>query len=246
MCAQVCCLLAIVLLSAPAAAQPSKDLAAPNTHPVYRELRAVGVGTGAYQVTDFVLPKDAATFTLTGTVDLLAPVQGRVTGAVFIGRGSMAYVPPVASERRMLTIFTKGEPFNETFERAVFRFTDDTAERIKSGGTATTGAQANQAQDALKDTNNSLRLRLKENVHARILQDLLSPVAGGLFHAYIPGKKYSNKLIFTIDPQGSSSVSPETVQLLSWADFAVASTPPITPAISTSSSTRSRRMLARG
>jgi hypothetical protein len=220
MCAQVCCLLAIVLLSAPAAAQPSKDLAAPNTHPVYRELRAVGVGTGAYQVTDFVLPKDAATFTLTGTVYLLAPVQGRVTGAVFIGRGSMAYVPPVASERRMLTIFTKGEPFNETFERAVFRFTDDTAERIKSGGTATAAAQANQAQDALKDTNNSLRLRLKENVHARILQDLLSPVAGGLFHAYIPGKKYSNKLTFTIDPQGSSSVSPETVQLLSWADFA--------------------------
>ena len=215
---QVCSLLATVLLTTPAAAQPSKDTA--NTHPVYRELRTVGIGSEAFQVSEFILPKDAATFTLTGTIYLLAPVQGRVTGAVFIGRGSMAYTPPVASERRMLTIFTKGEPFNETFERAVFRFTDDTAERIKSGGTATTGAQANQAQDALKDTNQDLRLRLKENVHARVLQDILSPARGGLFHAYIAGKKYSNKLVFTIDPQGSSSVSPETVQLLSWADFA--------------------------
>ena len=217
---QVCCLLATALLSTPAAAQPSKDTAAANTHPVYRELRAVGVGTEAFQVNEFVLAKDAAAFTLTGTVYLLAPVQGRVTGAVFIGRGSMAYTPPVASERRMLTIFTKGEPFNETFERAVFRFTDDTAERIKSGATPITSAQANQAQDALKDTNQNLRLRLKENVHARILQDLLSPAPGGLFQAFIPGKKYSNKLVFTVDPQGSGSVSPETVQLLSWADFA--------------------------
>jgi hypothetical protein len=217
--ASVCSLLATVLLSTSAAAQPSKDVTAPNSHPVYRELRSIAIGTEAIQVSEFVLPKDAATFTLTGTIYLLAPVQGRVTGAVFIGKGSMAYTPPVASERRMLGILTKGEPFNEQFERAVLRFTDDTAEKIRAGGTAAAGRQTNQAQDALKDTNQALRLRLRENVHARILHDLLSPSTGGLFHAYIPGKKYSNKLIFTIDPQGSSVIAPETVQLLSWADF---------------------------
>jgi hypothetical protein len=190
--ASVCSLLATVLLSTSAAAQPSKDVTAPNSHPVYRELRSIAIGTEAIQVSEFVLPKDAATFTLTGTIYLLAPVQGRVTGAVFIGKGSMAYTPPVASERRMLGILTKGEPFNEQFERAVFRFTDDTAEKIKAGGTAAAGGQTNQAQDALKDVNQALRLRLRENVHARILHDLLSPSPGGLFHAYIPGKKYSN------------------------------------------------------
>ena len=217
--AHVCCLLATVLLSTSAAAQPPTNTTAPNSHPLYRELRGVSVGAEAYQVTDFVLPKDTATFTLTGTVYMLAPVRGRVTGAVFVGKGTMAYTPPVASERRMLGILTKGEPFSEGFERAVFRFTDDTAEKIKSGGAAGAGGQKDQAQDALKDVNQSLRLRLRENVHARILHDLLSPTPGGLFHAYIAGKKYSNKLVFTIDPQGSSNVAPETVQLLSWADF---------------------------
>ena len=217
--APVCCLLAAVLLSTSVAAQPSKETTAPNIHPLYQELRGVSLGTEAYQVSEFVLPKDAATFTLTGTLYMLAPVHGRITGAVFVGKGTMAYTPPVASERRMLGILTKGEPFSEGFERAVFRFTDDTAEKIKSGGTAGAGGQKDQAQDALKDINQALRLRLRENVHARILHDLLSPSPGGLFHAYIPGKKYSNKLVFTIDPQGSGNVAPETIQLLSWDDF---------------------------
>lgn len=213
-------LLAAVLFSTSAAAQPARTPAAPNAHPVYRELRTIAVGTEAFQVNEFVLAKDAATFTLTGTLHLLAPVQGRITGAVFVGKGTMAYTPPLASERRMLSILTKGEPFEEQFDRAVFRFTDDTGDRIKSMGTAAPAQQGNQAQDALKDTNQALRLRLRDNVHARILADLLSPAPDGLFQAYFAGKKYSNKLVFTIDPFGVPGVSPETVQLLSWADFA--------------------------
>lgn len=209
----------LLFASSHAAAQSSSTSASPNAHPVYREIRSVAIGTEAYQVNEFNLIKDAATFTLNGVLYLLAPVQGRVTGAVFIGKGTMAYSPPMASERRMLGMLTKGEPFNEGFDRAVFRFTDDTAEKIKAAGTAAAAAQVNGARDALKDTNESLRLRLRENLHARILQDILSPSASGLFHAYIPGKKYSNKLVFAIDPNGVGAVAPETVQLLSWADF---------------------------
>jgi hypothetical protein len=190
---------------------------AANTHPAYKELRGIAVGADAYQVTDLVLAKDAASFTLTGTLHLLPPVQGKVTGAVFLGKGTMAYVPPIAAERSMLRNLTREPEFNETFEKAVFRFTDDTADKIKAAGTRST-ASASQAQNALKDLHDNLRLRLKDNLHARVLNDVLSPQPGGLFHAYIDGKKYSNKLAYMIDPHGAGFVAPEEIQLFSWAD----------------------------
>jgi hypothetical protein len=195
-----------------------KPAAMGNTHPVYQELRGLVVGSEAYEVSDLVLTKDAASFTLTGTLHLLPAVQGKVTGAVFLGQGRMAYTPPLAAERSMLAILTKGEEFAETFERAVFRFTDDTADAIRKGGGPAT-RPARQAQDLLKDTNTALRTRLKDNLHARILHDVLSPAPGGLFHAYITGKKYSNRLAYVVDPHGAGAVSPEEIQLLSWADF---------------------------
>src|SRR5438045_7333428 len=120
--------LAVCLLPGDAGQNPPRPPAGASTlHPVYRELRAIGLGTDAYQVSNFVLSKDAATFTLTGTLYMLAPVQEKVTGAVFLGRGTMAYAPPLPVERGMLRNLTTGEDFNETFDRAVFRFTDDTA-----------------------------------------------------------------------------------------------------------------------
>ena len=209
---------AVCLLAGPAAYAQSK--ATGNTHAAYKELRGLSVGTEAYQVTGFSLAKDAATFTLTGTLHLLPAVEGKVTGAVFIGRGTMAYAPPLPVERAMLRNLTRADDFSfeETFEKAVFRFTDDTAEKIKGAATGQASGGTAQAQEALKDINTALRTRLRENLHARILHDVLSPSPGGLFHAYISGKKYSGKLVYMIDPRGAGMVAPEEIQLFSWAD----------------------------
>jgi Peptidase family M1 domain len=206
------------VLTLRAGAHQSKAAVTPaNSHPVYRELRSLAVGTEAYKVANLVLSRDAAAFTLTGTMYMLPAVQGKITGAVFIGDGTMAYAPPLAAERSMLANLTRGEAFTEAFERAVFRFTDDTADQIKKAGAAAAGSSS-QATDLLKDTNQALRFRLRDNLHARLLQDVLSPKPGGLFHAFIAGKKYSDKLVYTIDPYGAGPVSPEEVQLLSWAN----------------------------
>ena len=189
----------------------------PNRHPLYVELRALSPAAEPIRVSGLVLAKDAATFTLTGAVYLLPAVNGRITGAVFIGQGSMSYAPPIAAERSMLRHLTRGEPFAETFERAVFRFTDDTAAAFQAAAAGAAAPGAPQARDALKDINQALRTQLKDNLHARILHDVLSPAPGGLFHAYIDGRKYSNRLAFMIDPMGAGVVSPEEIQLVSWA-----------------------------
>jgi len=44
---------------------------------------------------------------------------------------------------------------------------------------------------------------LKYNLDGRILQDVLSPEAGGLFVAFVHGKKYNGKEILAIDPHGA-------------------------------------------
>jgi hypothetical protein len=212
---KVASVVAVCVLSGNAVHTQSKG---PEIHPAYKELRTLAVGTEAYEVKGLALSKDAAIFTLTGTLHLLPAVKGKSTGAVFIGRGTMTYVPPLAAERSMLANLTKGEPFAETFDKALFRFTDDTAEKIKAAASATSTGNVAQAQDALKDINDGLRMKLRDNLHARILSDVLSPAPGGLFHAYVWGKKYSGKLAYIVDPHGAGFVAPEEIQLLSWAD----------------------------
>src|ERR1700674_5183065 len=64
-----------------------KSLAFANSDPVYRQLRALGPGE-SFRFENFTLPLDAATFQFQkGTLTFLSPVNGIVTGAIFIGEG---------------------------------------------------------------------------------------------------------------------------------------------------------------
>jgi len=65
-----------------------------------------------------------------GTLAFLEPVEGRVTGAVFVGQGELLLMPPDPVERRSMTRFTGAPVLNERFSSALFRFTDDTYERL--------------------------------------------------------------------------------------------------------------------
>ena len=98
----------------------------PNSDPVYQQLRNVGLGSEAVTVNNFDLKRDAATFRLTGTVCFVAPVQGHVTGAVFVGNGTMSLDPPIASEQASLKLLSKENEFVEHFEHLALRFTDST------------------------------------------------------------------------------------------------------------------------
>ncbi len=193
---------------------------APNSDPTYQQLRNITLSGEAVAVTDLTLKRDAATFHLhSGTMCFVAPVQGKVTGAVFVGEGLMVLNPPLAVERSSLKLLTREDEFAERFNKLVLRFTDGSYEEIKRAGTAASGGC-----DAglLRDTQNALRhdRMLKYNLDARILQDVLSPEAGGLFVAFIHGKKYNDKEIFASDPHGAPPlimpVAPEEVELITY------------------------------
>ena len=90
--------------------------AGPNSDPVYQQLRNIGLGGESVTVSNFDLKRDAATFHLhSGTVCFAAPVNGKVTGAVFVGDGNMLLEPPSLDEVKSLKLLTKENEFHEDF-----------------------------------------------------------------------------------------------------------------------------------
>ena len=198
---------------------------APNSDPSYQQLRTLTLNGEAVSVSNLNLKRDAGTFQLhSGTVCFTAPVQGKVTGAVFVGEGNFILDPPVDAERKSLKLLTKEDQFNESFNRLVLRFTDSTYDEIKKdGGAASGGCDAG----LLKDTQTATRHNrvLKFNLEARILEDVLSTEPGGLFVAFIHGKRYNDKELYEIDPKhGVDQVNFRTYdedKLGHWASFSI-------------------------
>jgi hypothetical protein len=207
-------LLALSLVAAPVAAQNAAP-AGPNADPTYQALRNLTLGGEAVSVSNLDLKHDAGTFHLrSGTVCFTTPVQGKVTGAVFMGDGNFVISPP-PSEMGMLKLLTKENEFSENFSHLVLRFTDSTYDEIKKAGTAATGGCDN---GLLKDSQNVMRHghEMKYNLDARILQDVLSPEPGALFVAFVHGKHYNDKELFVVDPHGAEYVMREQVGFMTY------------------------------
>jgi hypothetical protein len=134
-------------------ATPPVARALANTDPTYLKLRAVTPGK-AVTVTGLRLRKDAGIFTFkSGTFYLLEPINGVCTGAVFLGDATFGLTPPTELEQRYLSLLA--------------------AEILKAAGPAASSPTGNPA-GVLKEVQQQLRTRLKENLDVRLLQDLLS------------------------------------------------------------------------
>jgi Peptidase family M1 domain len=194
-------------------AQTSAPQAGPNSDPAYQQLRNITLGSESVAVNHLELKRDAATFHLqSGTVCFVPAVNGKVTGAVFVGNGNMTLDPPNDTERHSLKLLTTSDEFNESFERLALRFTDSTYDEIKKAGTAA-GANGGCDPGVLKDSQNAMRHKIQYNLDARILEDVLRPGPGGLFVAFIHGKRYDDKLLYIVDPNGAPDVAPQQVEL---------------------------------
>ena len=188
-----------------------------NNDAAYVALRTIQVGTETVHVNNFTLTRDAGTFVFkSGVFRLLQPVNGKITGAVFTGDASFALKPPIAVEQRYLGILTKGQPFQEEFGSAVFRFTDGTEQEIRKAAANDSSPATGDAGGLLDDVRQQLRKKLKTNLDARLLADVLSSKQGGMFIAFIKGRKYSDKMIYEIDPEGVTK--PEEIALTTWDD----------------------------
>lgn len=190
-----------------------------NSDPLYQALRNLTLRNEAISVKNLDLKRDAGTFHLnSGTVCFVPPVNGMVTGAVFWGDGSLSLYPPLESERQSLKLLTRENEFAEKFDRLVLRFTDETYEEIKKAGEpATAGCDAGP----LMDSQNATRHKIKWNLEARVLAEVMSPKPRGFFLAFIHGKRYEDKEIFELEPNdGRDQVQFWTYNESKWGHWA--------------------------
>ncbi len=79
------------------------------------------------EVEDVVLKRDVAVFRLNkGKICLFQPIQGKVTGAVFVGEGVFEFSPPTEVEKYQLKKFTQQENLSVKFGELYLGFSDTT------------------------------------------------------------------------------------------------------------------------
>src|SRR5277367_5447248 len=116
---------------------PQQDAATPaiptDPRALYEALNALRPdGAHVYSVRDLALRRDVVSFTFTeGKLAFLEPLGGRITGAVFSGRGHVIATPHERGERRSLAQFIGVPMLDQSFSDAYIRFTDDTAAELQ-------------------------------------------------------------------------------------------------------------------
>jgi Peptidase family M1 domain len=89
-------------------------------------------GAHVYTVKDLTLRRDIVNFTFAeGKLAFLEPLGGRITGAVFSGRGHVIATPHERGERRSLAQFIGVPILDQSFSDAYIRFSDDTATALQ-------------------------------------------------------------------------------------------------------------------
>ncbi len=205
-------LIAGLVLGAAAPLRGEASVEAPKD-PTYLALRAAKPDGRTIPATGVVLVRDAFRFEFTsGTFHLLAPVEGRTVGAVFLGQGTFRLSPASAGERRLLAFDSGGDPktfevLTDSFTRLVLLFGDDTAAELALAAPIQEGSPAPQALDAWEAHLKRQRKDYQVNFHLRVLCDLLDVpgFTSGAFMAFLEGEKIG-PAVAAVDPRGSEGL----------------------------------------
>ncbi len=94
---------------------------------LYHQLRFTAIDPAKiYKIRDAEFDREDLHFALKeGTIAFVTPVDGHITGALFIGEGEVLLMPPDQVERASMALFTRAAVLEEGFQSAYFRFFDD-------------------------------------------------------------------------------------------------------------------------
>jgi hypothetical protein len=120
-----------------------------------------------------------------GTLAFLIPLDGRITGAVFSGRGHALALPRDPVEKQQMGYFLGAPVLDQDFTSAYIRFTDETAdELLRQFGEANLAPQLNSSFAAQWEP---LLAKLNPSQTLRILSGRLSQDPKPCFYAVIDG-----------------------------------------------------------
>jgi hypothetical protein len=209
-----------------------KSLAFANSDPLYRQLREIGLGQ-TFRFDNYTLNWDAATFQFQkGTLTVLNPVNGDVTGAIFIGEGHFHLTSATSLDSRELFRRTGVAEVDEDFTEVVFRFTREArlkflpgfGERMEPPAEAASAfnrwkeKMRERRQHALGFTQSLLEGDSMDNVDADLLAAFYNPSHPEFFNAYLRGTKHKDLRFFVRTRVGALPQldSPEEVALINY------------------------------
>lgn len=168
---------------------------------LYDQIKAFALTGGTADVSALTLKRDRVEMTFTGTFYFTAPTGGTVTGAVFVGQGTMrAEAPPSDFERENVKRQLGADVVESDFKTAVLRFSDDTFQLI-GAARKDVGAAPATAQRLANGTDASFLQEVGANLPARLAVSLLNHDAPGVFFAQFDGGR-RGRFSFVLDPQG--------------------------------------------
>lgn len=157
--------------------------------PVYKQLQTFALTGGAVDVKGLVLKRDRLQLTLDGVVYLSEPVNGQITGAVFIGEGNIVVeTPPSDFEKESLKRLLGTDTVASDFKTAVFRFTDDTDKQLGQAA-RDLGVVNERAQKLAREVNERILRETGANLTARLAISLSNMEKPGFFFANFDGGK---------------------------------------------------------
>jgi hypothetical protein len=210
----------------------AKHMEFANSDPLYRQLRNIGLGK-TFRIVNFTAQLDVADVHFDkGTLTFLEPVNGIVTGAIFIGEGHFNLKPVTAVDTLELKRRTGTAEADEDFTEAVFRFTADhrltflpgLGERVERPSDAENvfkqwkERERKRREEAQGFTEAILHGESMDNIDADLLAALYNPSHPQFFNAYVHGKKHKDLRFFMRARVGALPQldSPEEVALINY------------------------------
>ena len=209
-----------------------KGYAHANNDPGYRLLRDVSVGN-SFQVANLDLKLDVALFHMTqGTLTFLQPVQGQVTGAIFVGSGHFTLKPVEPIDTRELARRARSPQLDEDFSSIVFRYSPNfnrglitnLKDKVAEPAAAAALGQWEEKVRHRREFPKSLTEYLlngsdMDNVDADVLAAVYNPAPErSFFQAYIHGEKHKDLRLYVRARGGAipGMDSPEEVGLINF------------------------------
>ncbi|MCA9759791.1 MAG: hypothetical protein KDA27_28600, partial [Candidatus Eisenbacteria bacterium] len=152
------------------------------------------------------LQREAAILTLgPGTLALLAPVEGRVAGAVFVGEAHLSLTPPTRIESEHLARVMKESPFEVDLESIVFFFADGTERELESRLQFGPGKVDNATKRTLEGAKEYLLRKETKEIRAGFARSLLDGVVHPYFFSVME-RQYEDPVFFGSDPYEEEEV----------------------------------------
>jgi hypothetical protein len=189
------------------AGQGSAPVAASYTDRFSEVMALDAASDGVADVTNLVIRRDVARFTLTsGKLYLLTPIGGRTVGVLFRGSGVFSFSPSSKIEQDRLARYEKKPALDAPITDVLMLFADTTMAELRAGLSFHAEPAPGEVHDRVREGLKYLSDEDSRTFDPDLMSALLNGETTDLFYAHIK-RQGGDPLMFTLNPHEVEAVS---------------------------------------